>query len=75
MRILIALLLVAMLIVTLAILPAHAQSDPCDACIADWSAAECPCLPVADEPPPISEQHWPSHWIYMPAIGMGIHGG
>jgi hypothetical protein len=38
-------------------LPAEAQDtqdDPCDACIADWSWAECPCLPVTDEPPPIS---------------------
>ena len=30
---------------------AMAQQDPCDACIADWSWAECPCLPLAPEPP------------------------
>ena len=30
---------------------ASAQDDPCDACIADWSVSECPCLPVVPEPP------------------------
>lgn len=34
---------------------ASAQDDPCEACIADWSVAECPCLPETPEPePPIS---------------------
>jgi len=30
---------------------ASAEQDPCDACIAEWSWAECPCLPLAPEPP------------------------
>ena len=60
---------------------ASAQDDPCDACIAEWSTAECPCLPATPEPaPPISAtvcvytDGLPSWYgcegkIFLPAIG------
>lgn len=50
--------------------PAGAQDDPCVVCPA------CACLPVVPEPaPPISEAHWPSHWVYLPLVAHGRGGG
>ena len=44
-------LILVVMCLLLTTLPAAAQDDPCDACIADWSVGECPCLPAAPEPP------------------------
>lgn len=58
------------LLMLISAVDAHGQVDPCDACIADWSWAECPCLPVTEEPPPpITETH--STMLYMPYAARG----
>lgn len=53
---------VAVVLLLVLAVPVHAQLDPCDACMADWSPAECPCLPLAPEP-------WGA--VYLPAILRG----
>ncbi len=42
--------------------PAGAHDDPCDTC------PQCPCLPI-------SEEHWPAHWVYLPLVVRGQGGG
>lgn len=42
--------------------PAGAQDAPCVIC------PTCGCLPVGPEPAPISEEHWPSTWLYLPLV-------
>lgn len=39
--------------------------DPCEQCMIEHPG-QCPCLPEGEEP--ISEDHWPSHWLWMPVV-------
>lgn len=51
--------------------PAGAQDDPCTVCQEEHGVGACPCLPVAPEPP-ISEEHSPVHYRYLPLIIRGV---
>ena len=60
--------ILALCLVIVCVQSTHASIyDPCEACKADWGN-DCPCLPEAPEPDPISEEHSYIYYSWLPVV-------